>query len=240
MPPAYRTAAVAPNGTGARGTTGAGARARTSRPVGASSMRLPVRILLWVLAFVFGALVVRFLAKVTGFAGGDTFFDLLVDGSVGTYIRLLALVPVWALFTTLLATAFIDGPRAWARRRAGLATAEPEGARAARAGCRPRRVREREQPVVPSSPGRSRRACRAPPGRSRAGSRPRWRRPARRLRRHRRACPTRRRSRRRSHGPRRCPPQPERRRRTTRPPTTPHAAAAGQRPRRIPRRGAAS
>jgi len=85
---------------------------------------------------VIAAVVVRFLAKATGFAGGDTFFDLLIDGSIGTYLRLFALVPVWALFATLFATAFIDGPRAWARHRAGLASS-PSGATAVPRGPKP-------------------------------------------------------------------------------------------------------
>jgi hypothetical protein len=129
VPQEYRPASVpAANGgsTGGSAAAGAGRRAGTRtaprRPkhqVGAAPMRLPVRILLWVVAFVLGAVVVRALAKWTGFAGGDTFFDLLIDGSIGTYLRLFALVPVWALFATLLATALIDGPRAWARRRSG-------------------------------------------------------------------------------------------------------------------------
>ena len=88
-------------GTAAARTRTAGA-ARPKHRVGAEPMRLPVRILLWVVAFVLGALVVRFLAKGTGFAGGDTFFDLLIDSSFGTYLRLFALVPVWALFATLV------------------------------------------------------------------------------------------------------------------------------------------
>ena len=117
VPTAYRTGAASANGTDetVRRAPAGGSRAapqpRPKHQVGAAPMRLPVRILLWVVAFVLGALIVRSLAKVTGFAGGDTFFDLLVDGSIGTYVRLLALVPVWALFATLLATAFIDGPR---------------------------------------------------------------------------------------------------------------------------------
>jgi hypothetical protein len=131
VPAAYRADAGATNGSAppssarpARSTRAA-APARPKHKVGAAPMRLPVRILLWVVAFVLGALVVRYLAKLTGFAGGDTFFDLLVDGSIGTYARLLALVPVWALFSTLFATLFIDGPRAWARRRAGETPSRP-------------------------------------------------------------------------------------------------------------------
>jgi hypothetical protein len=129
-------AAPATNGAGAPPDRSGAPRTRTApRPkpkhrVGAAPMRLPVRILLWVVAFVLGGVVVRFLAKATGFAGGDTFFDLLIDGSIGTYLRLFALVPVWALFATLFATAFIDGPRAWARRKAGV-TSAPSGTTAA-------------------------------------------------------------------------------------------------------------
>ncbi len=137
VPAEYRAAAApATNGTGASPAVKGAARARPSPPphpkhrVGAAPMRLPVRILLWVVALVLGALVVRFLAKATGFAGGNTFFDLLIDGSVGTYLRLFALVPVWALFSTLFATAFIDGPRAWARHQAGAAST-PSGSAAA-------------------------------------------------------------------------------------------------------------
>ncbi len=135
VPAEYRVSApAAPDGANGAATrskpparTAAGTRPK--HRVGATAMRLPVRILLWVLAFVLGAVVVRFLAKVTGFAGGDTFFDLLIDGSIGTYLRLFALVPVWALFSTLFATALIDGPRVWARRRAGLGSA-PSGSTA--------------------------------------------------------------------------------------------------------------
>jgi hypothetical protein len=112
-------------------------------------MRLPVRILLWVVAFVLGALVVRFFAKVTGFAGGDTFFDLLIDGKLTTYLRLFALVPVWALFATLFATAMIDGPRAWASRRNGQPSATA-GASAATAGAR--RPKPRPAPAPSASP----------------------------------------------------------------------------------------
>jgi len=109
-------------------------------------MRLPVRILLWVVAFVIGALIVRFFAKVTGFAGGDTFFDLLIDGSVGTYLRLFALVPIWALFATLIATVFIDGPGWWARRM-GTASARPTATRVPKAPPRPKA----SPPAAPSA-----------------------------------------------------------------------------------------
>ena len=81
--------------------------------------RLPLRILAWIVAFVLGAVVVRFLAKWTGFVGGDTVINLLIDKKITTYLRLAALVPVWALFATVFATLILEGPRWWARRKAG-------------------------------------------------------------------------------------------------------------------------
>jgi hypothetical protein len=129
------------SGRAAASTNGAprsGAPAtKAPRRFGAAPMRLPVRILLWVVAFVIAALVVRFIAKLTGFAGGDTFFDLLIDGSVGTYLRLFSLVPVWALLATLLATVFIDGPGWWAHRM-GTASARPAPGRAPKPSARPK------------------------------------------------------------------------------------------------------
>ena len=85
-------------------------------------MRLPLRILAWVIAFVLGAYIVSRLAKWTGFVGGDTFLDVMIDGSFGTYLRLFILVPIWALFATMLATLLIEAPAWWNRRQSG---AEP-------------------------------------------------------------------------------------------------------------------
>jgi len=93
VPAEYRTGATpVANGAGSRAAAPKPAARTAARPrpkhrVGANPMRLPVRILLWVVAFVIAAVVVRFLAKATGFAGGDTFFDLLIDGSIGTQGR---------------------------------------------------------------------------------------------------------------------------------------------------------
>ena len=203
VPAEYRAAAApVTNGTGASPAVKGAARARSSPPphpkhrVGAAPMRLPVRILLWVVALVLGALVVRFLAKATGFAGGNTFFDLLIDGSVGTYLRLFALVPVWALFSTLFATAFIDGPR----RGPATRPAPPPHRRdrpPPRDDPRRRRVGHRRRPAPESPPARR------PPGprgqRERSipvGSRHPSRPPARVHPARRPGCPIRRRSRR--------------------------------------------
>ncbi len=79
-------------------------------------MRLPVRILLWVVALLVSALIVRSFAKWTGIAGSQQVLDSMIDDGFGTYFRLFILVPIWGLFATILATAFIDGPAWWARR----------------------------------------------------------------------------------------------------------------------------
>ncbi|MBK5286908.1 MAG: hypothetical protein JJE46_00440, partial [Acidimicrobiia bacterium] len=79
-------------------------------------MRLPIRIILWLVAFVLSAFIVRSFAKWTGIAGSQQLLDSMIDKGFGTYFRLFILVPIWGLFATILATAFIDGPAWWARR----------------------------------------------------------------------------------------------------------------------------
>lgn len=84
---------------------------------------LPLRILAWVLAFGLGALLVRFAARATGVVTGDTMIDLLTGtGGWGRFVRVAVIIPVWALFSTILATCFIEGSRALLRRRAARAT----------------------------------------------------------------------------------------------------------------------
>ncbi len=99
----------------------AGAASPPRRSTRASSgyagpARIPLKILVWVVAFVLGAGVVRVLASWTGFVDTNTFLDLMLDHSFSTYWRLLVLIPVWAFFSTLFATALIEGPGWWARR----------------------------------------------------------------------------------------------------------------------------
>lgn len=128
VPAAYR-----PGTNGSGNGTG---RAAARRPAGSSkpaqrrrggSMSMPVKILLWVVAFALGAVVVRSLAKWTGFVGGDTLVDLLIDHSFGNYFRLFVLVPFWALFSTLFLTLFLEGPDWFRRRRARTATGPRTG-----------------------------------------------------------------------------------------------------------------
>ena len=127
VPPQYRAGGAAP----AAGAAGKGATARRAAPKAArarvpgasGSTRLPLRILAWIVAFVLGAVVVRTLAKWTGFVGGDTVVNLLIDNKLTTYLRLAALVPVWALFATIFATLILEGPGWWAARKAGATVA---------------------------------------------------------------------------------------------------------------------
>ena len=129
-----------PNGTGGLPHPDPAAAARSAEP-GAAAHRppvrrtpavasLPLRILAWVVAMLVGALVVRFLAKWTGWITGDTLIDVLTGSGWGRYFRVVALVPVWALVSAGLATALIDGVRWWsARRRAPRPLASAGGSR---------------------------------------------------------------------------------------------------------------
>ncbi len=107
--PAAATGAAAGSASSPRRST------RTSSGF-AGPARIPLKILVWVVAFVLGAVVVRVLASWTGFVDTNTFLDLMLDHSFSTYWRLLVLIPVWAFFATLFATAFIEGPGWWERR----------------------------------------------------------------------------------------------------------------------------
>lgn len=136
----------------------------------AGPARIPLKILVWVVAFVLGAGVVRVLAGWTGFVDTNTFLDLMLDHSFSTYWRLLVLIPVWAFFATLFATALIEGPGWWARRSlpstkptikrrlpavaptAGPSTSAPEPRPNPPS---PRRVPARADVEAPAAPARS-------------------------------------------------------------------------------------
>ena len=117
-----------------------------------AEMRLPLRILAWVIAFVVGAFVVRMLAKWTGFVDANTFVDLMLDNSVATYARLAVLVPVWALFATALATVFIELPGWWSRRSITPARPQPAPPRAPAASVGAATVAARSRPARPTEP----------------------------------------------------------------------------------------
>lgn len=114
-PTSSRGAPAAPTGAAAGSVSPPRRSTRTSSGY-VGPARIPLKILVWVVAFVLGAVVVRVLASWTGFVDTNTFLDLMLDHSFSTYWRLLVLIPVWAFFATLFATAFIEGPGWWERR----------------------------------------------------------------------------------------------------------------------------
>jgi hypothetical protein len=85
---------------------------------------LPLRVLAWVVALVLGLVVTLWVARVTGWLSGDRLVDVFIQTGFARYIRVIAIAPVWALFTTLLLTLFLEGGRGLARRRAEKRAAE--------------------------------------------------------------------------------------------------------------------
>ena len=82
------------------------------------AIALPLRVLAWVVALALGLVVTIWVARVTGWLSGDRLVDVFVGTGITRYIRVIAVAPVWAMFTTLLLTLFLEGGRALARRRA--------------------------------------------------------------------------------------------------------------------------
>jgi hypothetical protein len=136
VPAAYRPGANAAAGSGSAGAVARRAGGRKAAASRGSELSIPVKILLWVVAFVLGAVVVRMIAKWTGFVGGNTLVDLLIDHSFSNYFKLFILVPFWALFSTLFLTLFLEGPAWYQRRREGV-PAVPSTTRGRSGGPRP-------------------------------------------------------------------------------------------------------
>ena len=90
----------------------------TGVPVTSNAVALPLRLLAWAAALVLGLVVTLWVARVTGWLSGDRLVDVFTDEGWARYIRVIAIAPVWAMFTTLLLTLFLEGGRALARRRA--------------------------------------------------------------------------------------------------------------------------
>jgi hypothetical protein len=93
-------------------------------------------VLAWVAALALGLVVTLWVARVTGWLSGDRLVDVFIQTGLARYIRVIAIAPVWALFTTLFLTLFLEGGRALARRRAEKRAA----------GESPRRGRRRDDP----------------------------------------------------------------------------------------------
>jgi hypothetical protein len=96
------------------------------------AVALPLRVLAWAAALPLGLIVTLWVARVTDWLSGERLVDVFTDTGAMRYIRVLAIAPVWALFTTLFLTLFLEGGRALARRRAEKRAATddlPRGAR---------------------------------------------------------------------------------------------------------------
>jgi len=102
------------------------APARRPKPAGpaaepesaTNAVSRPLRVLAWVVAMVLGLVITLWIARITGWLSGDRLLDVFTQEGWARYIRVVAIAPVWAMFTTLLLTLFLEGGRALARRRA--------------------------------------------------------------------------------------------------------------------------
>ena len=113
--------------------------AKAARPSAAAVPRtdtiaLPLRVLAWVVALALGLVVTIWVARITGWLSGDRLVDVFVGTGMTRYIRVIAVAPVWALFTTLLLTLFLEGGRALARRRSEKRAETNDSQRGARLG----------------------------------------------------------------------------------------------------------
>jgi hypothetical protein len=107
------------------------ARPRTpSRPAAAApesdAVSRPLRVLAWVVALVLGLVITLWVARITGWLSGNRLVDVFLEEGWTRYIRVIAIAPVWAMFTTLLLTLFLEGGKALARRRAEKRAAESD------------------------------------------------------------------------------------------------------------------
>jgi hypothetical protein len=140
-----RAAAAAP--AGARATASARPRPAARPPVEAvdpekrgkkkdkkEKASLPVRLLAWAIALPLGLVATLWLARITGWLSGERLVDIFTGTGSARYIRLVAIAPVWALFTTLILSLFLEGGRALARRRTEKRAETNEEERRARRG----------------------------------------------------------------------------------------------------------
>jgi hypothetical protein len=119
---------VMSTGAAAGAAAAGGAPPRPKRPVvrKPETIALPLRILAWVVAVALGAVIVRYLAKLTGFLTGDSLIDVITGSGIGRYLRLFALAPVWALATAGLVTLFVEAGKWWiAHRGVGTPARKP-------------------------------------------------------------------------------------------------------------------
>ncbi len=108
--PAARVAARAPRA--------AKPRVGAVPPGSTKSVTLPWRALAWAVALPLGLVITVWLARTTGWLSGERLVDVFTGTGFTRYIRVVAIAPVWAMFTALFLTLFLEGGPALARRRA--------------------------------------------------------------------------------------------------------------------------
>jgi hypothetical protein len=134
-----RAAASAASAAPAAAPPAAARAAKVPRPAAGKAPKtetvaLPLRVLAWVVALALGLVVTLWVARITGWLSGDRLVDVFTQTGLARYIRVIAIAPVWALFTTLLLTLFLEGGRALARRRAEKRAAGDSSQRGRRRG----------------------------------------------------------------------------------------------------------
>ena len=79
---------------------------------------MPLRLLAWVIAIGLGGVITIYVARKTGWLSGQRLVDVFTGTGLSRYLRVIAIVPVWALVTTVLVTLMVEGGRWLARARA--------------------------------------------------------------------------------------------------------------------------
>lgn len=104
------------------GAAAAAAPRRRSSPRAPATLAVPLQIIGWIVAFLLGGVIVRYVARFTGLLTGDSVIDLITGSGWGRYVRLFAVVPFWALATAGLMTLFVEGAKRWQERRVAPST----------------------------------------------------------------------------------------------------------------------
>ncbi|MGZ6975938.1 MAG: hypothetical protein ACXVKQ_18490 [Acidimicrobiia bacterium] len=98
-------------------SAGAVPRPRRPSPRAPATLTLPLQILGWLVALVLGGVITRYFARFTGLLTGDSVIDLITGTGWVRYLRLFAVVPIWALVSAGLMTGFVEGARWWKSRQ---------------------------------------------------------------------------------------------------------------------------
>jgi hypothetical protein len=113
----------APGAAAAAAPAAAPARSAVKRPAavaagGANAIPRRWRAVAWAVALPLGLVVTIWLGRITDWLSGDHLVDIFTGTGFTRYIRIVAIAPVWALFTALFLTLLLEGGQALARRRA--------------------------------------------------------------------------------------------------------------------------